>query len=262
MRLRSEPLGASSVVLGGIWIGPGWGNRGDGSRPDLGEPNARATVRAALDAGITEIDTAPWYGAGASEERLGQALRVLSPETRAGLLVHTKAGRLFREAASGAPCVRGFDRPGAPPICTRVCVNDYTAEGARTSLSESLERLGLMNEIACPRLGLRIHDPNDNSNNRKGASASWVDEVALAMGETGMCAGLRELRAAGVICHASLGMNCNREEHMGAPDEIIRLLRGCPVGTFDSALLAGGWNLLSQEGLPCLEECERLGVPV
>jgi hypothetical protein len=44
------------------------------------------------------------------------------------------------------------------------------------------------------------------------------------------------------------------------PHEITRLLRTAPEGTFDSAMLAGGWNLLTQAGLPCMLECERLGV--
>ena len=45
----------------------------------------------------------------------------------------------------------------------------------------------------------------------------------------------------------------------------FRLTAACQLivaGTFDSALLAGGWNLLTQEGLPCYEECERRGVAV
>ncbi|CAE8693678.1 unnamed protein product, partial [Polarella glacialis] len=72
----------------------------------------------------------------------------------------------------------------------------------------------------------------------------------------------RQLRSEGVIQHVGLGMNCNREPHQGVPEEILRLLRGSEPGTFDSALLAGGWNLLCQEGLSCFLECERLGVEV
>merc|ERR1711879_1039611 len=70
------------------------------------------------------------------------------------------------------------------------------------------------------------------------------------------------MRKNGIIAHASLGMNSSREAHQGVPDEIIRLIRGAGDGTFDSALLAGGWNLLSQAGLPCLLECQRRGIPV
>jgi D-threo-aldose 1-dehydrogenase len=255
-------LSPAEVMFGGIWIGPGSGERSDGLRPDLGRANAVATVRAAIEAGIREFDTAPWYGAGASEERLGQVLLALPDELRAELLVITKAGRLFREAETGGLCGPGFNSPGRPPLWSRVCVNDYTADGARTSLSESLDRLGLAGGGPKPRVGLRIHDPNDNSNNRVGITTGWTDEVGVALRNDGMCAGLRELRSAGSICHVSLGMNCNREPHQGAPEEVIRLLCGCPAGTFDSALLAGGWNLLCTDGMACLEDCQRLGVPV
>jgi D-threo-aldose 1-dehydrogenase len=48
----------------------------------------------------------------------------------------------------------------------------------------------------------------------------------------------------------------------GKPAEIVRLLRSAPAGTFDEALLAGGWTLLTQAALPSLLECQRLGVRV
>merc|ERR1719223_2557989 len=105
--------------------------------------------------------------------------------------------------------------------------------------------------------GLRIHDPNDNSCYDKS-----VDEVATAPREDGMLAGLRQLKADGIIQHVGLGMNSNREAHQGVPEEIVRLIRGAEKGTFDSALLAGGWNLLSQAGLPCLLECQQQGIGV
>lgn len=249
-RLRPE-----EVVFGGIWIGPGGGDRGDGCRPDPGQAAANAAVRAAVAAGIVEFDTAPWYGAGACEERLGRALH------EEGLVnsvrVFTKAGRLYSEPVDGTPSGPGFDAEGRPPLRDRVCTNDYTAAGAEASLAQSLARMGLSAVH-----GLRIHDPNDNSNNRLGDPGS-VDEVALALdGELGMCAGLRRLRERGAVAHVGLGMNCNAEAHQGVPGEVLRLLRGCEPGTFDSALLAGGWNLLSQAGLECLLECERRGVAV
>jgi len=86
--------------------------------------------------------------------------------------------------------------------------------------------------------------------------------VAIALAPGGTLEGLRELRAAGRIQHVGLGMNCNREAHQGKPEEVLRLLQGAEDGTFDSALLAGGWNLLSQDGLPCLLECQRRGIEV
>ena len=55
-----------------------------------------------------------------------------------------------------------------------------------------------------------------------------------------MVEALSELRRAGTVAEVGLGMNCNLEGHQGVPDEIVRLLRGAPRGTFDSALLAAG----------------------
>lgn len=48
----------------------------------------------------------------------------------------------------------------------------------------------------------------------------------------------------------------------GVPGEILRMIGGTEAGTFDSALLAGGWNLLTQAGLPCFAECEARGIEV
>lgn len=254
LSLRPRALSPAEITFGGVWIGPGGGPAGDGTRPDLGQANADAAVAAAVAAGITEFDTAPWYGSGASEERLGRALRHLGAAAPAAR-VCTKAGRLFREA-DGSPARSGFDAEGRPGNTERRCHNDYTAAGAETSLSESLQRMGLP-KVYC----LRIHDPNDNSNNRAGMEG-FVDEVAVALGEDGMCSALRRLRREGVVAHVGLGMNCNREAHQGAPEDVLRLLGGAGPGTFDSALLAGGWNLLTQAGLSCYVECERRGIDV
>mmetsp|Transcript_45949 Transcript_45949/g.144500 ORF Transcript_45949/g.144500 Transcript_45949/m.144500 type:complete len:474 (-) Transcript_45949:328-1749(-) len=81
-------------------------------------------------------------------------------------------------------------------------------------------------------------------------------------GEGGMVDALRAMRDEGAISQVGLGMNCNRMPHQGVPEEIARLVTGAPQGTFDSALLAGGWNLLSQDGLATLQLCARRGVAV
>jgi len=252
--IARRQLSPSEITVGAIWIGPGGGAHGDGNRPDLGHANAVATVRAAFEAGIREFDTAPWYGAGASEERLGRALLELQGE---GVKVTTKVGRLVR-SLDGKPPAVPFDAPGRPPLSTRRFVNSYTRAGAELSRLESLARLG-----ADSVWGLRVHDPNDNSINKRGAPGGWVDEVAITLDPSDGClAALVAMRERGLLGEVSLGMNANAEAHQGVPHEIIRMLRTAPSGTFNAALLAGGWNLLSQDGLPCFEECERRGVCV
>lgn len=250
-RLARRLLKPEEIMVGGIWLG-----YGPVAMPqDPGQDNADATVRAALAGGIRDFDTAPWYGAGSSEERLGRAVQGLG-----GVRVFTKAGRLFREPDAATPCAASIEAPGATQPSKRRAVNDYSAVGAQTSLKESLARLRL--QSVC---GLRIHDPNDNSTHDPS-----VDEVAIALkglgaadaDDDGMIKEFVRMRARGVIADVSLGMNCNKESHQGVPEEIIRLLRECPRGTFDSALLAGGWNLLTQEGHDCFAACEQRGVPV
>ena len=72
-----------------------------------------------------------------------------------------------------------------------------------------------------------------------------------------MCVEMVKLRSQGKVGKIGLGMNADKR-----PDLILRLLREAPSGTFDTALLAGGWNLLGQASLPLLTECEARGVAV
>jgi len=245
LRLAARVLEPQDLMLGGIWIGPGPDNQGE----DLGQSNADATVAAATAAGITEFDTAPWYGAGCAEERLGRAVAKLVPGMAK---IITKAGRMVYEPDGKTPCISSFEAPGGSKYNDRIIRNDFSAEGATASLSQSLSRMGLETVY-----GLRIHDPNDNSN-----YDGSVDEVSIALKHDGMLAGLRKLRKDGRIQHVGIGMNCNRESHQGVADEVVPLIQGAEKGTFDSALLAGGWNLLCQKGAPCLLECQRHGIEV
>lgn len=59
------------------------------------------------------------------------------------------------------------------------------------------------------------------------------------------------------VCMMRVLTSCSR-----GPPYILRLLREAPAGSFDTALLAGGWNLLNTEGSEVLTECARCGVAV
>lgn len=181
------------------------------------------------------------YSAGVDEQRLGLALERWRKGGGEMPRLWTKAGRLIRSAADTSLSVP-LSASRSPD--GRVVVRDYTAAGAHASFAESIERLQLGEAGGTPPLaGLRIHDPN-------------TDDVATALADSGMLSGLRELRAAGSIGHVSLGMNANQV----APD-IMRLLRGAE-GTFDSCLLAGGWNLLCQDGGPVMQEAAKQGIVI
>jgi D-threo-aldose 1-dehydrogenase len=187
-------------------------------------------------AGISDFDTAPMYSNGAAEERLGRALNELGG-LAAGARVTTKTGRIVRLAERQPE--------------QRELTADYSAAGAQKSHAESLARMGLRRCFA-----LRVHDCDG-----AGAppSADCSDEVLTAV--TGHLSGLRELRQAGEVSEISLGMNTHTGFGRG-PRYVLRVLREAPLGTFDTALLAGGWNLLNQEGWDVMCECAIRGVRV
>ncbi|QBS46558.1 aldo/keto reductase [Nocardia sp. CS682] len=142
----------------------------------VGEAEAQAGIAAAWDAGIRAFDTAPHYGAGSSEERLGRFLRSRSEYT-----VSTKVGRLLYEDPLAPDGVDDFY--GAPKRARR---RDYSAAGVRRSLEDSLERLGL------DRIDLLlIHDPDDY---QEQALAEAVPE-------------LERMRAAGIVSAIGVGVN-------------------------------------------------------
>jgi D-threo-aldose 1-dehydrogenase len=249
VRLRPrQSINPSDIIMG---CGPptGWGNDHD---------ILDAAVHAALSSGIIWFDTAPLYGD--SEDRLGHALEA-SPLGK-NAQVCTKAGKLVRRLWNGRMLVMKAPTPWAPfalKVEERVLVPDYSSAGAALSLRESMERMGLQR---CHTL--RIHDPD-----------SVEGAMAESVGEGGLIAGLRKLREEGKIKHVSFGMNANTSHKIvtpGAngsestpwpgPQLIINMIRSVPAGTFDSALLAYGWNLLSQDGFEVIQECGRQGIKV
>src|SRR5690606_29451442 len=93
---------------------------------------AIACIASALDAGITYLDTAPHYGFGLSECRLGQALASFPVKP----VISTKVGRLLVPTVSSAAVRHGF--ASAPPLEP---VFDYSYDGVMRSFESSLARL-------------------------------------------------------------------------------------------------------------------------
>lgn len=156
-------LGFGGAALGGLF------------RP-VSEDQAVRAVRAAWDAGLRYFDTAPHYGAGLSEQRLGLALSGLPREE---FTVSTKVGRLLTEG-TGAD---GREFTGAP---ARRRVRDYSRDGVLRSVDESLRRLGLDRVDV-----LYIHDPDEH----------WEQAVIEAYPT------LARLRDDGVVGAIGVGMN-------------------------------------------------------
>ena len=184
--VAQRALAPSEIMMGCVWLGPVPGLPATLNQ-NRGQDAANAVVTAALRAGIQDFDTAPLYGLGASEERLGTALRHACKELNLPLpgtpgkqgegapQVFTKIGRLIREPESlhGKPCPPGFEEPTATPLEERVIVNDYTGNGVCASLGETIARMNMSSLQAVHTL--RVHDPNDNDCNPAGN-----DEVSIA----------------------------------------------------------------------------------
>ena len=208
---------------------------------------ATETVRAALDAGITRFDTAPHYGLGLSERRLGDALRECGADM-SKTRVYTKVGRVMKPkdevtASEKESAVEWGNVPGDPgcifpdaPVDV-LPVLDYTGPGFRRSHADSLARLRLGSVD-----GLRIHDAEDEARYAQANAGGGVAELVK----------LRDDERA--IREVSLGMN--------DAAFVRRMLEDKPPGTFDSVMMAGAWNLLDQDGGDVLWECERRGVAV
>src|SRR5690625_3530717 len=183
------------------------------------EDQALATVDAAWDAGVRLFDTAPHYAAGVSEQRVGKAL---ADRPRDEFVLSTKVGRLLVDGPSDESMFAG-----APE---RRRVRDYSAEGVRRSLEQSLERLGLDRVDV-----VYIHDPEDH----------WQQAISEAL------PALIELRDAGVITAVGAGMN-----------EWQLLHRFVTETDVDAVMLAGRWTLLDRTGLPLMEAAAERDVAV
>ena len=172
------------------------------------EKTARATIDAAWKGGIRYFDTAPHYGLGLSERRLGEALR---DRPRDDMVVSSKVGRLL---VPRVPAVARddelFDVPG--DLTRR---RDYSRDGVLRSLEATLQRTGLDRVDA-----LYVHDPDEH----------WQEAAAEAV------PALVELREAGVIGAIGVGMNQSAM--------LARFIRQTDV---DVVMLAGRYTLLEQE---------------
>jgi len=150
-RLGRSPVEVTELSLGGAAIGNLF--------TAVSDDDARATIDAAWDGGIRTFDTAPHYGLGLSERRLGDALR---HRPRDEYVLCTKVGRILEPSPGGAAGAastgsRAGDPEGFAVAADSVRRFDFTADGVRRSLAASLDRLGLDRiDIAL------IHDPDEH----------------------------------------------------------------------------------------------------
>jgi D-threo-aldose 1-dehydrogenase len=220
--MRNSIIGRSHVAVSEL----GFGGAAVGNLYSaLDDDSARAVLDAAWAAGVRYYDTAPHYGLGLSERRIGQAL---GSRPRDQFAISTKVGRLLVPNLSPTGtdlAAGGFDVPD-----DRRRELDYTRDGVLRSLEASLGRLGL------DRVDIVfVHDPEDH-----------MDE---AIGQA--IPALLELRDQGVVGAVGVGMNL-----------VAPLCRFVAESDVDVVLVAGRWTLIDQSAGPLLEHCLERQVAV
>lgn len=204
-----------------------------GNRTPISQDTAGAIVRAAWDAGVRYFDTAPFYGLGFSERRLGDGLR---GKPREDFVLSTKVGRLLRPRTSSAK--RGDGWMTEMPFDVEY---DYSYDGIMRSFEDSLQRLGLARIDI-----LYVHDIGEYQH---GAEANAAHMHALR--ESGRKA-LDALKEAGTIGAIGIGVN-----------ETKVLRDALDWADWDVFLLAGRYTLLEQGALDdLLPLCEQRGTSI
>ena len=191
------------------------------------DAQAGAVLQAAWDHGLRHVDTAPHYGLGLSERRLG---RFLAGRPRGGYTVSTKVGRLLRPTPERAGQLDTAHDFVVPSDHERVW--DFGADGVRRSLEGSLERLGLDRVDV-----VYLHDPEE-------------DDLAPALA-TGLPA-LAALRQEGLLDAVGVGSKST-----------AALLAAARTGAVDLLMVAGRYTLAEQPALAeLLPLCRATGVGV
>jgi D-threo-aldose 1-dehydrogenase len=209
--VRVSPLGFGAAPLGNLYRA-------------ISDAAAASTVDAAWDAGVRYFDTAPHYGLGLAERRLGAAL---GGRPRDQFAVSTKVGRLLVADPGGV----GRDPAGFDVAADHRRVWDFSADGVRRSLDASLRRLGLDRVDV-----VLLHDPDEH----------WAEAVGQAY------PALHELRAQGVVGAIGVGMN-----------QAAMLTRFVDETEIDVVMVAGRLTLLDHSAAAqLLPACAAKGVSV
>jgi D-threo-aldose 1-dehydrogenase len=198
---------------------------------------AEATVNAALAAGIRYFDTAPSYGFGLSEIRLGQALKATR---RSEIVISSKVGYRFVPVDPSEVTSRIWAEP--PAMRAEF---DFTGDAVTRSIESSLERLGT-NFIDM----LAIHDPDEAVDIYGGADPRSRSHFKAAM--EGAYPVLADMRSQGLIKAIGVGIN-----------QWQMLCDFAKAGDFDYFLLAGRYTLLDQDSLSKLFPlCDERGISI
>ncbi|MCB0060909.1 MAG: aldo/keto reductase [Caldilineaceae bacterium] len=182
------------------------------------EEQAQQTLQAAWDLGVRYYDTAPFYGHGKSEHRVGHFLR---QQPRDQFVISTKVGRVFYPSSNLAT----FDKGAwAAPLPFEFTV-DFSYDGIMRSFEDSLQRLGL------PYVDLLvIHDLDYYFHQNEARVSAYLNQLF-----TSGWRALESLRRQGVIKGVGAGIN-----------ELGMIPRFLDLVDLDFFLVAYGYNLLTQ----------------
>ncbi|GLB50426.1 aldo/keto reductase [Neptunitalea lumnitzerae] len=194
--------------IGGVGFGNGWH---ENSNQQIEE-----TLDAAWNSGVRYFDTSPWYGLGLSERRLGH---YLFDKKREDYILSTKVGRILEPNDSFTP---------NPDLLWKGRLNfkhryDYTADGVRRSVEDSLHRIGLSSIDV-----VFVHDLSPGNDKDLGG---WEKQFEIA--QKGAFPELTKMREEGIIKAWGMGVN--------EPDPILKCLE---VADPDIMLVAIQYSLV------------------
>jgi len=215
-QLQIDVLGLGGAPLGGNFA-------------DLDYTQGIEIISAALDAGMSYFDTAPWYGFGRSERVVGDQLRGKN------YILSSKVGRLLAPGSVATPMDFGMIDP--LPFHP---VYDYSYDGVMRAFEDGLQRLGLdrIDILLAHDIGTFQHG-DDNAKHFKDLQEGGYKAMA-------------ELRADGRVQAIGLGVNENQV-----------CLDALNIGQWDVFLLAGRYTLLEQTALDELfPACDVVGTTI
>ncbi|MGA2760473.1 MAG: aldo/keto reductase [Candidatus Cybelea sp.] len=200
------------------------------------DEDAYATIEAAWEAGVRYFDTSPWYGLGLAERRLGI---ILHNQTRSEYVLSSKVGKLL--TASRYNNAKEYFPFTPSPNNLRY---DYTADGVKRSIEDSLQRLGVD--------ALDVVFVHDLSPDNPRLPGPWEEQFEIA--RKGAFPALSKMRDEGVIKSWGLGVN--------SPEPILKLM---DVADANVCLLARQYSLIDHANalhrvFPKARECGMMFV--
>jgi D-threo-aldose 1-dehydrogenase len=179
------------------------------------DEDAMKTLEASWNAGVRYFDVSPWYGLGLAERRYGAFMH---KQQRDSYLISTKVGKLLK-AAPRNNSKELFPYANSP----NNVVFDYTADGVKRSLEDSLQRLGIDH--------IDVAFVHDISSDNVLLPRPWPEEFAVAL--KGAFPALSQMRDEGVIKAWGIGVN--------TPEPILRVMQESDP---DVCLIASQYSLI------------------